>query len=72
MTSFDGTHASLAAEFAAEIAAEFANYAKAIVGAGQAIEVTGQIPGKLDFSDWGALQPGSSWQPELILWASIK
>jgi hypothetical protein len=54
MTSFDGTHASLAAEFAAE----FANYAKAIVGAGQVLEVTGQIPGKLDFADWGGFTTG--------------
>jgi hypothetical protein len=50
--AFDGTHAALAADIA--------NYAMAIVGAGQAIEVTEQIPGKIDFPDWGALQPGSS------------
>ena len=67
-TAFDGTHASLAAHIAAHIA----NHAMAIGGAGQAIDVTGQITGEMAFADWGALPSGSSWEPELSWLASIK
>lgn len=42
--TFDGTHASLAAHIA--------NQAMAIVGAGQAIDVSGQITGEMAFADW--------------------